>query len=860
MMILRSCVIFTGNNLFSSNSASYGGTLYIFESVVTLSGINTFMYNISPEDTIDEIQCLEDDDDDWFIGSGGAIYCNSSTLIINTEYSIFADNFALRHGGAIYAMDGNITIKGSVTFRDNAADESEGGAMCLESVTLIVSGNISFINNEAYYGGALSIWEAKFLIVGKDRMANENSVFDEAMEFCRNVGMSGEMSSIEADVRALDRYYGNINESGITQGVVVFRGNMATFEGGGIQSASDSDITIFDGSIRFENNTAMNGGGMYLGDNSKLIILSIQSDVSFVLNHAKHLGGALYVDNSYCSTRSRVCFLLIYGDNFYTATKSSFLFINNSAGIKGSILYGGQLNKCRLPLITDVRIDDCGNNLRSRAADYYSYKYESDALAIFKNISRINESESASSIASQPEQIHFCPLNGEKSTLDDRTLHLNAYPGEEFNISVVALDQTGSPVPTIVFIEKEYNKYDNTQGDKNRLTISPSRQSINGHFCANLTYKLYSAYEHIHVYFKLYHDNPCQNLDYGLSLHIFIEPCPLGFELAENQQCECHKRFLKFTHKCSISKSTANFEREKNNFWISQIDSDVLLIHEFRCPLDYCKDIPEDVSISDSSVQCDFNRTGIVCGQCRKNFSLALGSLHCIPCDNVHITLILPFALTGIALVAVILLLRLTVSVGTLNGLFFYANIIQANHQAYFPRANINFFTVFTSWLNLDLGIETCFYDGMDIYAYSWFQFLFPFYVWFLVGCIILACRYSQSIAKRLGQNPVAVLATLLLMSYSKILGAVIVPLTWTYLTYYSASNETQSVVWMYDASTPYFGESKHIALGLFAIICLVVFVLPYILLLLCGHWLQGCSNCMECHQCQKSFCINQDK
>jgi hypothetical protein len=151
--------------------------------------------------------------------------------------------------------------------------------------------------------------------------------------------------------------------------------------------------------------------------------------------------------------------------------------------------------------------------------------------------------------------------------------------------------------------------------------------------------------------------------------------------------------------------------------------------------------------------------------------------------------------MAGIALIAAIFVFQLTVSVGTLNGLFFYANIVQANQQAYFPRATMNFFTTFISWLNLDLGIETCFYDGMDIYAYSWLQFLFPFYVWFLIGLIIFICHYSQSIAKRFGQNPVAVLATLLLMSYSKILGAVIVPLTRTYLlTYYSASNETRSV------------------------------------------------------------------
>ena len=54
-----------------------------------------------------------------------------------------------------------------------------------------------------------------------------------------------------------------------------------------------------------------------------------------------------------------------------------------------------------------------------------------------------------------------------------------------------------------------------------------------------------------------------------------------------------------------------------------------------------------------------------------------------------------------------------------------------------------------------------------------------------------MACRYSQSIAKQLGKNLVAVLATLLLVSYSKILSAVIVPLTWTYLMYYTESNES---------------------------------------------------------------------
>ena len=95
----------------------------------------------------------------------------------------------------------------------------------------------------------------------------------------------------------------------------------------------------------------------------------------------------------------------------------------------------------------------------------------------------------------------------------------------------------------------------------------------------------------------------------------------------------------------------------------------------------------------------------------------------------------------------------------------------------------------------------------MDIYAYPWFQFLFPLYVWFLIGCIILAGHYSQSIAKRLRQNPVAVLATLLLMSYSKVLQAIIAPLSFTYLTYYNSSDDSEShpIIWLYDGSIGFF-------------------------------------------------------
>ena len=77
----------------------------------------------------------------------------------------------------------------------------------------------------------------------------------------------------------------------------------------------------------------------------------------------------------------------------------------------------------------------------------------------------------------------------------------------------------------------------------------------------------------------------------------------------------------------------------------------------------------------------------------------------------------------GLVLVLFIVVSRLTVAVGTISGLIFYANIVGANQSIFFPSGSTNPLAVFIAWLNLDFGIKTCFYDGMDTYAKTWLQF-----------------------------------------------------------------------------------------------------------------------------------------
>ena len=146
------------------------------------------------------------------------------------------------------------------------------------------------------------------------------------------------------------------------------------------------------------------------------------------------------------------------------------------------------------------------------------------------------------------------------------------------------------------------------------------------------------------------------------------------------------------------------------------------------CPLLYCKSGNKTVNIGDDpSKQCASNRTGILCGACKDSFSLAIGSSRCIECPNSHnVALLLAFAAaTGVLLVFLILALNLTATQGLSNGIIFYVNIVWGYKIILFPSdigANclFTFLQFFIAWLNLDFGMETCFFIGLDAYWKTW--------------------------------------------------------------------------------------------------------------------------------------------
>ncbi len=203
------------------------------------------------------------------------------------------------------------------------------------------------------------------------------------------------------------------------------------------------------------------------------------------------------------------------------------------------------------------------------------------------------------------------------------------------------------------------------------------------------------------------------------------------------------------------------------------------------------------------------------------------------------------FAAAGVLLVAFLLLLNLTVAVGTINGLIFYANIVAANEALIFPSNSntyLDILRVFIAWINLDFGIESCFYDGMDTYVLVWLQYAFPLYLWVLIGLVFVGSHFLAKGSRILGSNPVAIFATLILLSYTKIVRTIIEAFSFASI---ETPLDNTKLVWLYDGSVPFLdvSDGRHLGLFIASLLILVFLFIPYTLLLLTSQWLQSKSN-----------------
>ena len=115
---------------------------------------------------------------------------------------------------------------------------------------------------------------------------------------------------------------------------------------------------------------------------------------------------------------------------------------------------------------------------------------------------------------------------------------------------------------------------------------------------------------------------------------------------------------------------------------------------------------------------------------------------------------------------------------------------------------------------------------------------MFPLYIWSIAGLIIILAKYSDRVARVMGNNSVPVLATLFLLSYAKLFRTIITSLSFTILS----TAHGNKAVWSADGNLDYLGP-KHAPLFAVAAATLIFLWLPYTLLLFLGQWLQRCNS-----------------
>ena len=580
--------------------------------------------------------------------------------------------------------------------------------------------------------------------------------------------------------------------------------------------------------INNNNNDTFNGGALILYNSFATLYAPVSAQF---INNTSYRGGAIYIYSS--GSYHYTCYIQLNDPNGTLENPGIHLYFEgNYASDAGNVLYGGNMDSCKYDCKKTPNYYFCmqPNNVTS---SYLMYLIQAGIVNI------TNNGNLSYALSSDP--IMLCSCLNTSIECGNLQAGQTVYPGQTILIPIIAVDQLSRPSPSgIVYYICDVEETSSCT-TPSMITYTTER------YCTNFTL-LVKAEKNQNVTSIIYLLPDTSVINYPLSTtFLTVLPCPFGFTL-KNSTCMC----CDVLTTCDIATLTVSRNITQ---WIGKSSNGALAVHP-HCPYDYCNTDVKTFSLNNQDDQCANNHSGVLCGGCQPGLSAVFGSTLCKNCTDQNLWFLVLFSIMGVALVAFLLFLNCTVSVGTLNGLILYANIIRPGIINLLPvnnrRGYEKFLTVFIDWLNLDLGIEACFYNGMSTYAKAWLQFLFPLYILALVGAIIFGSRWSSKLAWLCKRNAVSVLATLILLSYTKIFITVVTGFSYTLLDIgmsvclANGSNVNSIVdnrpVWQADGNVLYF-HGKHVYLFIVGLIIAIVFILPYILLLLLSPWLQAKSH-----------------
>ena len=199
-------------------------------------------------------------------------------------------------------------------------------------------------------------------------------------------------------------------------------------------SAVKSNI-VLKGEIMIRNNSGINGGGLVLCEAS-YILFSPHTTVTFEENKALLSGGGIYAEER-CLQSKPLCF--VSGKQF----EQLFKQLSKELDIRHHpCSYDKQ--HCQLHRKSDIwgeQWTNCTTTFNENNTYVYSKIFN-------ETLWQVNKTQDPSYITSNPKHVCFC--ENEKYICSKKSTDISIYPGEQFNISQVAVGQFHNPVPATI--------------------------------------------------------------------------------------------------------------------------------------------------------------------------------------------------------------------------------------------------------------------------------------------------------------------------------------------------------------------------------------------------------------------------
>ena len=589
------------------------------------------------------------------------------------------------------------------------------------------------------------------------------------------------------------------------------------------------------GTVFFKNNTARNGGAMYV-DQGTIITIDDNATVQFIGNTATLNGGAIYVDLLCKGLISKIPF---WYDHFLNC---SVMFINNSAIIAGNSIYLTIPEFCSV----NTNINDLHSILHVPCQFNYSQPVDGKMMNIPCDVDYTLLNGTGAPIVTSPHELRlYFPFNDgyNVSVTSDYKIYFisNNILGHPVKFTGAVFDYFGKPTePTLFNIQMQYLydtnlfEYSLIGGNRNHLLI----QSVDNVTVLSINFrgkKIDPVNKSINLIVTLKslaysHDNV------NVTLVVEIVPCANhpGYTYSEmSQTCVCYHANVK---------CYADGNEIKRGYWFGSIASKTTTS---LCPNHYCKltdrkqtsegyfELPNTID-----AQCNDHRVGRACGKCKSGYTLSYDSTDCIRVDQCGtgwtvLVIILTFLYWIIIVVGVFSLMyfKFQISSGYLYGIIYYYSMvgILLNNNPYVSDDAFEFVSILSSFAQLTpqfLG-KICFMKDLSGIDQLFIHYSHAVGVSILLLLIVVSARFSTRITLFVSRCIIRVICLLMLLSYTSIASTslqLLLPLKFTDIKEW----------YTYSSPSIQYLHGRHAVYGIVAVLCeLVVGIgLPMLLLL----------------------------